>query len=263
MAPSDSYDLDTYFSPITSAVTPADPSYTSWHPNPDFDMISKAELSLTTHTQMSNILTPRCQCIKTAISALEDTPALADIIAPSVVEYTLAAYKRTLATYEAVLRCKRCSTSTSATVTALVVGDELVTSLSRLRLAVGSWLDNAAHSPSRSQHSDISSEDVPLLLVSDDLSTRRIAVGAYSVDSQKEWASIISALIEMLLARLERVLVLVRARIEKGEGEGEFRVMVVRKLEEKVRDVMGRGETGKSCGRDAVFLDGLAGPVRL
>ncbi|KAL1602689.1 hypothetical protein SLS60_006109 [Paraconiothyrium brasiliense] len=257
-SPSDTYDLDTYFSPITPAVTPADPSCTSWHPNIDFDIIPIAEKSLLVHNQMDNMLTPRCHCIKTAISALEDTPALADIIAPSVVESTLEAYKRTLATYEAVLRCKRCSTSTSATVTALVVGDELVTALSRLRLTVGSWLDDAAHSQSRSQPSPISSEDIPLLLVGEDLSTRRITVGAYSVDSHKEWASIISALIEMLLARLERVLMLVRARIREGEGEGEFRIMVVRKLQERVRNVMGRSEMQKPCGGNAVFLDGLA-----
>jgi len=58
----------------------------------------------------------------------------------------------------------------------------------------------------------------------------------------------ISALIEIQLARLERMLVLVRARNKTRQGKGEFRVTAVRMSEE-------RGEDGGKG--DAIFLDRL------
>jgi hypothetical protein len=179
-------------------------------------------------------VTPRCQCAKEALSALEDTLAWSEVVTPSVVEATLAAYKKTLASYETLLRCKRCRSSTSATITALMISDELITCLQRLHIACGSWNGQPPlYQPS---------EDMPLLLGCDELPAGRISIGGYTVDSRKEWARIIDVLVSLQLTRLGKVLVWVKSRVESSAGAEDFRAQVVREQEARLRDTVAQFE---------------------
>lgn len=83
--------------------------------------------------------------------------------------------------------------------------------------------------------------DVPLLVCGEPLAARGLAVGAYAVDSRREWAGIMDVFVGVQLQRLERVLVLIRLREERGVQEGEVRGLVVGRLEERLRGVVGRG----------------------
>jgi hypothetical protein len=195
-----------------------------FHPSPEME----------TSTITPESVAPRCQCIKEALSALEDTLSWSEVVAPSVAEATLAAYKKTLANYETLLRCKRCRSSTSATITALMISDELITCLQRLHIACGSWNGQ----PPQYQ----SSEDMPLLLSCDELSAGRISIGGYPVDSRKEWARIIDVLVSLQLTRLSKVLAWMRSRIESSGDVEDFRAQVVREQEARLRDTVAQFE---------------------
>jgi hypothetical protein len=197
---------------------------TKFHPSPETE----------TFTIVPESVAPRCQCVKDALSALEDTLSWSEVVAPSVAEATLAAYKKTLANYETLLRCKRCRSSTSATITALMVSDELITCMQRLHIACGSWDGQ----PPQYQ----SSEDTPLLLNCDDFSAGRISIGGYPVDSRKEWARIVDVLVSLQLTRLSKVLAWVRSRIESSGDAEDFRAQVVRKQEARLRDTISQFE---------------------
>lgn len=242
--PSSTYDLDAYFSPMT----PAEPPSSTWPTFPALSYDHTPSAHGGADEKPSPAPVPRCKCIKAALFALEDIPVLTDVADTRLVEYTLSACKTTLSAYETVLQCASCSASTSATITALVVAEELVCTLSRLRRAVavqktdplspGSWTQAESEGVVVSGEGD--RKLVHLLLASEDVARRRLAVGAYGMDGCREWASVLGALTEVQLERLERILGIVRARIEKGEGEGKWRVMIVRRLEERVRDAVGR-----------------------
>ncbi|KAF2444306.1 hypothetical protein P171DRAFT_444510 [Karstenula rhodostoma CBS 690.94] len=239
-SPSSTYDLETYLSPFT----PTEPTCTTY-PLPDFDTTPEAEpskpLSLSLPAFTDTPASPgRCTCITHALTAFHDAPPLTDILAPSAVEAALAGYKKTLSAYEAVLRCESCCASTSAAITALVISDELLANLSRLRAALRPHSIARRVAASSSFGGDVDM-DVPLLLCGDPLATRGLAVGAYAVDSRREWAGVMDALVGVQLQRLERVLVLLRVRGEGGVQEGEVRGLVVGRLEERLRGVVGRG----------------------
>lgn len=219
---SDPYDFETCFSPMAVPEL----SCTSWPQDPDFHTSPEAEQTI----KVPGSVTPRCQCVKQAITALEDTLTWTEVVTPSVAESTLAAHKKTLANYEALLRCKRCSSSTSATMMALMISDQLITCLQRLHIACGSWIGE----PPQYQ----TGEDMPSLLGCDELSARRISIGGYQVDSRKEWARIIDVLISLQLTRLSKVLVWVRSRIESSSSAEGFQAQVVQQQEARLRDTI-------------------------
>ncbi|KAK7180698.1 hypothetical protein PSPO01_13296 [Paraphaeosphaeria sporulosa] len=212
--PSTNYDLDTYFSPFT----PASPLPT---------------LSTTPDIDRSKPLPPtRCPHLTSALTAFHATPALPALLVPPALEDALAAHKATLAAFDAVLRCATCSAAPAAALTALVVADDLLTSLARLRAALRALVHGGGEADA---DVDVDME-VPLLLGGEPLSERGLKVGAYRVESKREWAGVMDALVEVQLQRLERMLVLVRVR-----GEGEVRRLVVGRLEERLRGLTGKG----------------------
>ncbi|KAF9731664.1 hypothetical protein PMIN06_007739 [Paraphaeosphaeria minitans] len=211
--PSSTYDLDTYFSPFTPTSPLLDFSITDMEPS----------------KPLSLALPARCPHLTSALTALHATPALPALLAPPTLEAALAANKATLTALDAVLRCGTCSAAPAAALTALVVADDLLASLGRLRAALRPL-------PHSAGEEDVDME-VPLLLVGDEpLSERGLRFGAYKVESRREWAGVMDGLVGVQLQRLERVLVLVRVR-----GKGEVRGLVVERLEERLRGVMGRG----------------------
>lgn len=219
---SDPYDFETCFSPTAAPEL----SCTSWCQDSDLHTSPEAEKTI----QMPGSVVPRCQCVKQTITALEDTLSWTEVVAPSVAESTLAAHKKTLANYETLLRCKRCCSSTSATIMALMISDQLITCLQRLHVACGSWIGE----PPQYQ----TGEEMPMLLGCDELSARRISIGGYQVDSRKEWARIIDVLISLQLTRLSKVLARVRSRIESSSSAEDFQAQVVQQQEARLRDTI-------------------------
>ncbi|EKG10429.1 hypothetical protein MPH_12528 [Macrophomina phaseolina MS6] len=219
---SDPYDFETCFSPTAAPEL----SCTSWCQDSDLHTSPEAEKII----QMPGSVVPRCQCVKQTITALEDTLSWTEVVAPSVAESTLAAHKKTLANYETLLRCKRCCSSTSATIMALMISDQLITCLQRLHVACGSWIGE----PPQYQ----TGEEMPMLLGCDELSARRISIGGYQVDSRKEWARIIDVLISLQLTRLSKVLARVRSRIESSSSAEDFQAQVVQQQEARLRDTI-------------------------
>ncbi|KAF1977121.1 hypothetical protein BU23DRAFT_565265 [Bimuria novae-zelandiae CBS 107.79] len=251
--PSDTYSLD-----LETYLTPSAPLYTPWSIttppdlNLDFEntLLDEPSKPLPLPTSQPP---PCCPCIQHALSAFSDAAPLPALIAPPALEAALATAKNMLTAYEAVLRCPRCSARSAATISALVVADELLSTLCRVRSALGEWT-GAAGGRSSAKHEfslerDLQMEvdkefhmdlDGPVVVCGEDVGKRGIAVGAYAVESRREWAGVVDALVGVQLARLERVLVVVGARVDGVGGEGQVKGMIVRRLGERLREVVGR-----------------------
>ncbi|KAF4544435.1 C6 zinc finger domain-containing protein [Lasiodiplodia theobromae] len=199
---------------------------------PNSDMAVPQRSAMREHaSRPSSIASTSCNCINRTIASVEQFKSSPNTAA--LTETTLAAYKMSIVDCEKLLSCAHCYASTSATMLVIMVSDKLIASYQRL-YARGSrsWTSESPVDPIPFEDHVAGAADVHH---DQTYPPRRMSLGEYPIDCEREWAHIMALLISLQLTRIRDLLERLRVRVLATD---ELQMQIIQQQETRLRHIM-------------------------
>ncbi|OJD28722.1 c6 zinc finger domain-containing protein [Diplodia corticola] len=189
----------------------------------------------------SSVASTSCNCIIRAIASVEKFEP-SDTAAPT--ETTLAAYKTAIVDCEKLLSCAHCHASTSATMLVIMVSDKLIASHQRLYArGSGPW---TSESPADQAPFDDGAAGAAAAAAAtaaaaaadggDQQPPRRMSLGEYPIDCEREWGHIMELLIYLQLTRIRDLLERLRVRVLSTDDQ--LQTQIIQQQEARLRHII-------------------------
>ncbi|KAK0610332.1 hypothetical protein DIS24_g12042 [Lasiodiplodia hormozganensis] len=230
--------LGLYFSSLESPIDWDDGAFANaWLaegsiPPPNSDMAVPQRSAREHASRPSSIASTSCNCINRTIASVEQFKSAPNTAA--LTETTLAAYKTSIVDCEKLLSCAHCYASTSATMLVIMVSDKLIASYQRLYARGGSrpWASESPADPipleddAAGAAADVHDQTYP---------PRRMSLGEYPIDCEREWAHVMALLISLQLTRIRDLLERLRMRVLATD---ELQMQIIEQQETRLRHIM-------------------------